>query len=121
VIDRLKNPNAGKPAGGGGFSSSGNLSNTMPTKSEPEAGGFGPRIEVPDVDSDEGERNAGFHATPGGGGLVRQRLDDAKNAISFLQQDDSKVLEFWQIWSESIPPQVLIILRCLYDADLFHF
>jgi len=105
VIDRLKNPNAGKPAGGAGFSSSGNLGNPLPTRSTEPDPGFGPRIEVPDKDSEEENNNLGFKATPGGGGLVRQRLDDAKNAISFLQQDDSKVLEFWQIWSESIPPQ----------------
>lgn len=42
------------------------------------------------------------------GGQVRPRLDQAKNVIPFLQSEDSKVLEFWQIWSESIPPQVLL-------------
>ena len=36
---------------------------------------------------------------------MRRRLDEAKNLISFLQQEDSKVLEFWQIWSESVPLQ----------------
>ena len=40
-----------------------------------------------------------------GAGELRQRLDEAKNLISFLQQEDSKVLEFWQIWSESVPLQ----------------
>lgn len=39
------------------------------------------------------------------GGMVRNRLDEAKMAVSFLQSEESKVLEFWQIWSESIPPQ----------------
>ena len=29
----------------------------------------------------------------------------AKGSIPFLQDEESKVLEFWQIWSESIPPK----------------
>lgn len=33
----------------------------------------------------------------------RARLKRAKNEIPFLKPEDSKVLEFWQIWSESIP------------------
>ena len=100
VIDRLKNPNAGKPStstpssGGGGI-----VRTTEPVAPIPA------RIDVEEKSEEEAPNGAGFKATPGGG-LVRQRLDDAKNAISFLQQDDSKVLEFWQIWSESIPPQV---------------
>jgi len=36
---------------------------------------------------------------------VRANLEKGKNAVSFLLLDDSKVLEFWQIWCESIPPQ----------------
>lgn len=39
-----------------------------------------------------------------GTGDVRAKLDKAKNAIGFLHEEDSKVLEFWQIWTESIPP-----------------
>jgi len=34
---------------------------------------------------------------------VRRHLEQGKNEIAFLEPDDSKVLEFWQIWSESIP------------------
>ena len=33
----------------------------------------------------------------------RARINAAKGIIPFLQEEDSKVLEFWQIWSESIP------------------
>jgi len=105
VIDRLKNPNAGasKPAASAGASAgAGATSAPRPAQPVVEAP---TRIEVEEK-SEEENTGAGFRATPGGGGLVRQRLDDAKNAIGFLQQDDSKVLEFWQIWSESIPPQV---------------
>jgi len=34
---------------------------------------------------------------------ARTQLSLAKGCIPFLQEDESKVLEFWQIWSESIP------------------
>jgi len=34
---------------------------------------------------------------------VRGRVFNARTAVPFLREDDSKVLEFWQIWSESIP------------------
>jgi len=33
----------------------------------------------------------------------RTKLALAKQQVSFLKDEDSKVLEFWQIWSESIP------------------
>jgi len=101
VIDRMKNPNANKPAGGMGGMSSGSSANPV---RQPDPTPMPARIEVEEK-SEEETGGAGFRATPGGGGAVRQRLEEAKNAISFLQQEDSKVLEFWQIWSESIPPQ----------------
>jgi hypothetical protein len=39
----------------------------------------------------------------GGGGAARGNLTRVRNAISFLRSE-SKVLEFWQIWMESVPP-----------------
>jgi len=33
----------------------------------------------------------------------RARLAAAKNCIPYLMEDSSKVLEFWQIWTESVP------------------
>lgn len=39
----------------------------------------------------------------GGELTIETRIAQAKNCIPFLQEEDSKVLEFWQIWSESIP------------------
>jgi hypothetical protein len=41
----------------------------------------------------------------GGGNTVspRVQISLAKGTIPFLQDEESKVLEFWQIWSESIP------------------
>ncbi|KAN0045061.1 hypothetical protein ACTA71_006589 [Dictyostelium dimigraforme] len=35
----------------------------------------------------------------------RSKISNAKSIIPFLREEESKVLEFWQIWSESIPPQ----------------
>jgi hypothetical protein len=35
----------------------------------------------------------------------RAKLAAAKAEIDFLKDEESKVLEFWQIWSESIPLQ----------------
>lgn len=37
-------------------------------------------------------------------GTPRELVSNAKEVIPFLQDEESKVLEFWQIWSESIPP-----------------
>lgn len=36
---------------------------------------------------------------------TEKKIDAAKSVVPFLQDEDSKVLEFWQIWSESIPPK----------------
>lgn len=36
-------------------------------------------------------------------GTPRAKLSNAKDSIPFLKEEESKVLEFWQIWSESIP------------------
>lgn len=36
---------------------------------------------------------------------ARGKLASAKGVIPFLLDPESKVLEFWQIWSESIPPK----------------
>lgn len=36
---------------------------------------------------------------------ARARINRAKSVIPFLQDEESKVLEFWEIWSESIPPR----------------
>lgn len=36
---------------------------------------------------------------------VRGRVFNARQAVPFLREEESKVLEFWQIWSDSIPPK----------------
>jgi len=38
-------------------------------------------------------------------GAPRRRLEDAKQAVSFLKETKSKVYEFWAIWADSIPPK----------------
>jgi len=40
----------------------------------------------------------------GAGNRPRDKLARAKETIPFLRKEDSKVVEFWQIWSESFPP-----------------
>jgi len=39
-----------------------------------------------------------------GSNRPRDKLARAKDTIPFLRKDESKVVEFWQIWSESFPP-----------------
>jgi len=41
--------------------------------------------------------------SPSGAMSPRVRLSLAKATVNFLKDPESKVLEFWQIWSESIP------------------
>ena len=36
---------------------------------------------------------------------VRGLVMNARQAVPFLREEESKVLEFWQIWSDSIPPK----------------
>eukprot|EP01097_Dermamoeba_algensis_P003447 TRINITY_DN23_c0_g2_i2.p1 TRINITY_DN23_c0_g2~~TRINITY_DN23_c0_g2_i2.p1 ORF type:complete len:227 (-),score=28.03 TRINITY_DN23_c0_g2_i2:636-1316(-) len=38
------------------------------------------------------------------GSNPRDKLNLAKDSIPFLQDQENRVLEFWMIWSESIPP-----------------
>jgi len=55
----------------------------------------GKEVEVPEDDDDDLEG-------------IRAQLDTAKNAIPFLAgegTEQDRILEFWQIWSESIPAQ----------------
>eukprot|EP01087_Luapelamoeba_hula_P010868 TRINITY_DN2899_c0_g1_i1.p1 TRINITY_DN2899_c0_g1~~TRINITY_DN2899_c0_g1_i1.p1 ORF type:complete len:470 (+),score=67.62 TRINITY_DN2899_c0_g1_i1:161-1570(+) len=51
-----------------------------------------------------GGANAVVRAAPTGARSARAQLANAKSTVPFVAQEDSKVFEFWQIWSESIPP-----------------
>jgi hypothetical protein len=35
---------------------------------------------------------------------VREKLHSARRAVSFISSGDSKILEFWEIWIQSLPP-----------------
>lgn len=39
------------------------------------------------------------------GTSIRAQLIAGRNEVYFLKEDDNKVLEFWQIWFDSIPPR----------------
>lgn len=83
AVERLKNPQ-----GGGSTMLPQTISTPQPTS--------------PIVKGSDGMLQVKSSSSPG---LPRQKLQAAKDSISFLQNSDSKVLEFWQIWSESIPPK----------------
>jgi len=51
-----------------------------------------------------GGRRGGGGGGGGGGRDPRKVLNGAKDAVAFLQEPDSKILEFWLIWADSIPP-----------------
>merc|ERR1712137_1480691 len=75
---------------------------TEAPKKEAEAPKTNLNLEKKDTPSD----NTPTSGTPPKSGtpLTREnKILAAKNAVPFLQDEDSKVLEFWQIWSESIP------------------
>jgi len=51
-----------------------------------------------------GNKNTtGFVASNVANAPPRSRLAAAKNCIPYLMEESSKVLEFWQIWTESVP------------------
>eukprot|EP01112_Ceratiomyxa_fruticulosa_P010466 TRINITY_DN2773_c0_g1_i1.p1 TRINITY_DN2773_c0_g1~~TRINITY_DN2773_c0_g1_i1.p1 ORF type:complete len:456 (-),score=103.37 TRINITY_DN2773_c0_g1_i1:396-1763(-) len=58
------------------------------------------------------------------GNTPRARIANAKQVIPYLQEEQSKVLEFWQIWSESIPqtadlqPGMAIEFHVATSADM---
>ena len=46
---------------------------------------------------------------PSNSSLIFSKLNAAKDCIGFLQEKDSKVFEFWKIWTSSIPPKEELI------------
>ncbi|KAH3762165.1 hypothetical protein Pelo_5976 [Pelomyxa schiedti] len=49
---------------------------------------------------------------------TRAKLNAAKAVIPFLQDPESKVLEFWQIWCESIPPRSELVAGQAIDFHI---
>lgn len=64
------------------------------------------RDNTPVTDTSAGTSSGGDSGASSGGKITNaSKISRAKGVIPFLQDEDSKVLEFWQIWSESIPPK----------------
>jgi len=73
------------------------------------------------------DNNGGFRPPPNGvtsDAPPRARLAAAKNCIPYLLEETSKVLEFWQIWTESVPlttdlqPGMSIEFQVATSADM---
>lgn len=69
-----------------------------------------PEVDKEKDSSSSGNTGSGSTATgststpnPTSGSSTEKKISAAKNVIPFLQDEESKVLEFWKIWSESIP------------------
>lgn len=54
--------------------------------------------------ANNGKQSSDFVASTSTDAKPRARLAAAKNCIPYLMEESSKVLEFWQIWTESVPP-----------------
>ena len=63
----------------------------------PKAADVKPEIVSNNMKQDKKTDGVGNSVSP------RVQISLAKSTIPFLQDEESKVLEFWQIWSESIP------------------
>jgi hypothetical protein len=103
AIDNLnKGGGAAPKADGGGSSTPAKPETNGEAKKDPkpEEGGMRKDEVKPEPSAgDATKKKAG-----GGKGISpRTQLSLAKGCIPFLQEEESKVLEFWQIWSESIP------------------
>jgi len=105
VIDKLRNgqpkTNGTTPTTDGNNNIQQSTTNptTNPTGSNPTIGADPGSTPVKPEDQKPLENGAGGIKGP------REKLAVAKSEVPFLQNPESKVLEFWQIWSESIPPR----------------
>jgi len=75
-------------------------SSSPPPASSPAA----PKAEVKEtVSNNNAKQDVKKSDSVGSSVSPRVQISLAKATIPFLQDEESKVLEFWQIWSESIP------------------
>jgi len=100
-IDSIKRNIEGGSGGGAGGPPRGEALNTPPpagTNPPPTTTTTGP-VGQPIIKPAPGftVTNGSSNASP------RARLAAAKNCIPYLLEETSKVLEFWQIWTESVP------------------
>lgn len=100
AIEEVKN--GGKSDSGG--ASSGGGAATSSSDASPAPAAEPAKTETPAA-ATETPAPAQSSPAPAKAGSPREQINVAKDVIPFLQDEDSKVLEFWQIWSESIPPQ----------------
>jgi len=93
-INEVLNKSKGTGGGGGGGGTGGTTA--QPTQSTPQAQ---PVSQTPQQPAPKKEEKMDSNAKLS----ARDRVALAKQEVFFLREDDSKVLEFWQIWFESIP------------------
>jgi len=106
AIDLL-NGRSGDGGGSSASSSAGDSGRRGSEGAKDEGGSGGAPKEDPIQNSPPKKTDEPAFTKPAdtAGNSVRPKINRAKNVIPFLQDEDSKVLEFWQIWSESIPPK----------------
>eukprot|EP01095_Lingulamoeba_sp_RSL-Kostka_P001006 TRINITY_DN11380_c0_g1_i1.p1 TRINITY_DN11380_c0_g1~~TRINITY_DN11380_c0_g1_i1.p1 ORF type:complete len:487 (-),score=196.72 TRINITY_DN11380_c0_g1_i1:102-1562(-) len=103
---------------GGGKKDSNNNEDEKETVKQPVKDPEPDPVEDKEDANDDNEVDAGEGGGEGGGvpsddeddvnqkgKSINSRIESAKSIISFLNDESSKVLEFWEIWSESIPPK----------------
>lgn len=103
-IDVIKKAIAGSGSGGSSSSSSSSSHSNGPSSDHSTSSSSKP-AQSNNQQSTQAHSQQKFHppAGPIRDMSPRDRLNLAKQAVSFLKDQDSKVLEFWNIWSESIP------------------
>jgi hypothetical protein len=110
AIDRLKGVQNGSSSSGSASSGMGMGAGTGAGGSASTSGGAGGNGE-PTMSTGVGiSANSAYQSTGAGAGAagsssIRAQLTAGRNEVYFLKEDDNKVLEFWQIWFDSIAPR----------------
>jgi len=94
-------PSTGTSTGGAG-GATGGTKDPEPTKEPtlPAGGAGGVKDPTPAIGA-----TTAANVPKGAGKTPRAVLELAKGTVPWLADKESKVFEFWQIWSESIPPR----------------
>lgn len=106
AIDRLKG-GAGSAASSGGTSVGGGAMGAG-MGGAGTSGGEGSMSSGAGISANssyQAQSGAGAGAGAGAGTSIRAQLIAGRNEVYFLKEDDNKVLDFWQIWFDSIPPR----------------
>jgi len=131
AIDRLKgggSPSSGSSSSSGMVSSSGGGSGMGSASSSGDAasgagGGVGAGMGISANSAYQSSVGAGVGSSSAAGGgaassSIRAQLMAGRNEVYFLKEDDNKVLEFWQIWFDSIPPKEEIAPGCVVEYEV---